>query len=64
MLDHGANIEHKNNKGLNSLMLAATLDLDKIVEVLLNNNANIESQSTLTKDTSLSLACSLGCYNV
>lgn len=45
-------------------MLAATLGLNKIVEVLLNYNANIEAQSTVTNDTPLSLACSLGCYEV
>lgn len=46
------------------MILAATGGFDKIVEILLNNAANMEAQSERTKDTPLSLACSGGRYEV
>lgn len=64
LLDNGANIEHKSKTGLTPLMCAALLGLNKIVEILLNYNANIEAQSTVTLDTPLLLACSMGRYEV
>lgn len=59
-----ANIEHRDKKGFTPLILAATGGFDKIVEILLNNAANMEAQSERTKDTPLSLACSGGRYEV
>lgn len=64
MLVRGANIEHRDKKGFTPLILAATGGFDKIVEILLNNAANMEAQSERTKDTPLSLACSGGRYEV
>lgn len=64
LLVRGANIEHRDKKGFTPLILAATGGFDKIVEILLNNAANMEAQSERTKDTPLSLACSGGRYEV
>lgn len=64
LLGRGANIEHRDKKGFTPLILAATGGFDKIVEILLNNSANMEAQSERTKDTPLSLACSGGRYEV
>lgn len=51
-------------KGFTPLILAATAGHEKVVEILLNHNADIEAQSERTKDTPLSLACSGGRYEV
>ena len=44
--------------------MAATAGHEKVVEILLEHNADIEAQSERTKDTPLSLACSGGRYEV
>jgi len=44
--------------------LAATAGHTDVVEILLENGADIEAQSERTKDTPLSLACSGGRYEV
>ena len=46
------------------MILAATAGHDKVCEILLDHNADIEAQSERTKDTPLSLACSGGRYEV
>ncbi|KAK6054963.1 ankyrin repeat protein [Cooperia oncophora] len=46
--------------GFTPLILAATGGHRDVVELLLNNGAQIEAQSERTKDTALSLACSGG----
>jgi ankyrin repeat domain-containing protein 17 len=56
--------EHRDKKGFTPLILAATAGHEKVVEILLDNNAEIEAQSERTKDTPLSLACSGGRYEV
>ena len=50
--------------GFTPLILAATAGHADVVEVLLENGADIEAQSERTKDTPLSLACSGGRYEV
>lgn len=57
-------IEHRDKKGFTPLILAATAGHEKVVDLLLNHNADIEAQSERTKDTPLSLACSGGRYEV
>ena len=57
-------VEHRDKKGFTPLILAATAGHDKVVEILLESNADIEAQSERTKDTPLSLACSGGRYEV
>merc|ERR1711902_259575 len=64
LLSRGADIEHRDKKGFTPLILAATAGHDKVVEILLEHNADIEAQSERTKDTPLSLACSGGRYEV
>ena len=44
--------------------MAATAGHEKVVDILLEHNADIEAQSERTKDTPLSLACSGGRYEV
>lgn len=46
--------------GFTPLILAATAGHVGVVEILLDNGADIEAQSERTKDTPLSLACSGG----
>lgn len=60
LINRGANIEHRDKKGLTPLALAASGGFDKVVKILLNHKAQIEAQSERTKDTPLSLACSGG----
>ena len=50
--------------GFTPLILAATAGHDHVVDVLVENGADIEAQSERTKDTPLSLACSGGRYEV
>ena len=50
--------------GFTPLILAATGGHSDVVEMLLDNGADIEAQSERTKDTPLSLACSGGRYEV
>lgn len=49
-----------NNDGFTPLLVATINENDTVIEVLLNNNANIEAQVYLTKNTSLSIACYMG----
>ena len=56
--------EHRDKKGFTPLILAATAGHEKVVQILLDNNADIEAQSERTKDTPLSLACSGGRFEV
>lgn len=60
LLNHGANIEHRDKKGCTPLILAASAGHAVTVAILLDHNADIEAQSDRTKDTALSLACSGG----
>ena len=60
LINHGANIEHKDKKGCTPLILAASAGHAITVAILLDHNADIEAQSDRTKDTALSLACSGG----
>ena len=46
------------------MILAATAGHEKVVQILLDHNADIEAQSERTKDTPLSLACSGGRFEV
>lgn len=64
LLQRDANIEHRDKKGFTPLILAATAGHEKVVNILLNNGAELEAQSERTKDTPLSLACSGGRYEV
>ena len=64
LLTRGANIEHRDKKGFTPLILAATAGHKLVVEILLENRADIEAQSERTKDTPLSLACSGGRVDV
>ncbi|KAJ6216580.1 hypothetical protein RDWZM_007737 [Blomia tropicalis] len=64
LLSRGADIEHREKKGLTPLMLAATNGHAKIVDILFANGADLEAQTDRTKDTALSLACSSGRYEV
>ena len=50
--------------GFTPLILAATAGHADVVEILLDQGADIEAQSERTKDTPLSLACSGGRYEV
>ena len=62
---HDYNIsEHRDKKGFTPLILAATAGHEKVVQILLDHNADIEAQSERTKDTPLSLACSGGRFEV
>ena len=62
---HAYNIsEHRDKKGFTPLILAATAGHEKVVQILLDHNADIEAQSERTKDTPLSLACSGGRFEV
>ena len=56
--------EHRDKKGFTPLILAATAGHEKVVQILLDHNADIEAQSERTKDTPLSLACSGGRFEV
>jgi ankyrin repeat domain-containing protein 17 len=60
LINHGANIEHRDKKGCTPLILAASAGHALTVAILLEHNADIEAQSDRTKDTALSLACSGG----
>ncbi len=60
LINHGANIEHRDKKGCTPLILAASAGHAVTVAILLDHNADIEAQSDRTKDTALSLACSGG----
>lgn len=51
---------HYFSPGFTPLILAATAGHVGVVEILLDNGADIEAQSERTKDTPLSLACSGG----
>ncbi|EDS28232.1 conserved hypothetical protein [Culex quinquefasciatus] len=59
LISRGTNIEHKDKKGFTPLILIATTGHEKVVETLLRHEAKIEAQSERTKDTPLSLACSV-----
>lgn len=50
--------------GFTPLILASTAGHSEVVEILIDNGADIEAQSERTKDTPLSLACSGGRYEV
>lgn len=50
--------------GFTPLILSATAGHVEVVEILLDQRAEIEAQSERTKDTPLSLACSGGRYEV
>lgn len=64
LINHGANIEHRDKKGCTPLILAASAGHAVTVSILLDHNADIEAQSDRTKDTALSLACSGGRQDV
>lgn len=64
LIGRKAHIEHRDKKGYTPLILAADGGHEKVVELLLNNGADIEAQSERTKDTALSLACTKGRYEV
>lgn len=50
--------------GFTPLILASTAGHAEVVEILIDQGADIEAQSERTKDTPLSLACSGGRYEV
>lgn len=60
LLSKDANLEHKDKKGFNSLLHAASSGHDVIVDLLLEKGAKIEAEVDRTKDTALSLACASG----
>ncbi|KPM02538.1 Ankyrin repeat and KH domain-containing protein [Sarcoptes scabiei] len=60
LINKGADIEHKNKKGLTPLIVAAANGHVSIIEILLNHGAELESLTDVSKDTALSVACSLG----
>ena len=60
LLSKDANLEHKDKKGFNSLLHAASSGHDVIIDLLLEKGAKIEAEVDRTKDTALSLACANG----
>lgn len=64
LLERGAYIEHRDNKGYTPLINAAINGHREVVRLLLDRHAKLEEQSDRTKDTALSLACSGGRYEV
>ena len=64
LLERGANVEHQDKKGHTPILHAAVGGHTKCVELLIQYGADIEAQTDPTKDTSLSLACSMGCKDV
>jgi uncharacterized protein len=46
LLDHGANIEHQDNKGQTALLIASTSERDNfnLFPLLLNHDANLDHQ--------------------
>lgn len=64
LINHGANLEHRDKKGCTPLILAASAGHAVTVAILLDHGSDIEAQSDRTKDTALSLACSGGRHDV
>lgn len=63
-LSLGANVEYKNAQGFTPLIIATIWGFDKIVKILLDNEANMETPFEQTNDTPLSLACFFNHYEV
>ena len=60
LIKKGAQIEHRDKKGLTPLILAAAGGHVEICRVLIEANAKVDAQADRTKDTPLSMACSGG----
>ena len=63
LLSRGADIEHREKKGLTPLMLAAREGHVDVLQHLIEAGAVIEAFSERTKDTALTLASSAGHYD-